>query len=309
MSSATSIASSIVRTASPRGTGRPMLPSTRFVSSLSCAISTAIELVRSVTRRLDAAQVPAQSELHERAVVQPPHRDPASTGLLDDRPRGRPEAHRLVQALQVVDHLVGADRPGLDARADEAGCLVHALDADRLFLVGDDHPPHPLVAGRHDATEADVAPGESLQLERDVLEHVRQVCPLVQPLDEPARRAAAARMLAQRRERREEAIVEPDELRRRQLLERAESDVAGDHRREPPVVRTAERTDAGDAQIVRVHARCGLDGGEGGRHGKGVMGYDAPRWRQKAFRPRAQAMSASPGRRAPRVAASRGFSA
>ena len=107
---------------SPRGTGRPMLPSTRFVSSLSCAISTAIELVRSVTRRLDAAQVPAQSELHERAVVQPAHRDAASTGLLDDRPRGRPEAHRLVQ--------VAAGRrssrrcrtgPAVDARAHEAG--------------------------------------------------------------------------------------------------------------------------------------------------------------------------------------------
>jgi hypothetical protein len=36
-------------------------------------------------RRLDAAQVPSQPELHQRAVVQPPHRDAPPARLLDDR--------------------------------------------------------------------------------------------------------------------------------------------------------------------------------------------------------------------------------
>jgi hypothetical protein len=96
---------------------------------------------------------------------------------------------------------------------------VHALDADLLFLVRDDHPPYPLVARGDDAPEADVAAGQRLQLQRDVLQHVRQVRPLVQALDESAGRASAARMLAQRRERGEEPIAEAGELRRRSLLE------------------------------------------------------------------------------------------
>ena len=56
-----------------------------------------------------------------------------------------------------------------------------------FLLVRDDHPPHVGVAGWHDSTEADVAAGERLQLERDVLEDVREVGAFLQALDETTR--------------------------------------------------------------------------------------------------------------------------
>ena len=73
-----------------------------------------------------------------------------------------------------------------DARAHDLHRVAHRLKPDLLFLVGDDQPPHALVAGRNHAPEGDVVADERLQLERDVLQHVREVRPFVEPLDESA---------------------------------------------------------------------------------------------------------------------------
>ena len=174
ISCATSIASSTVRTTSPFGTGRPMLPITRLVSSLSCAISTAIELVRSVTvawmrRRLRPRPSCTSERLLSRRTGMPRRR--ASSTMADVDGPSRTVSYSRWRSC---DQLRGVDGLAVDGGADEPRRLVHALDADRFLLVRDDHPPHPFVSRRHDATEADVAAGERLQLERDVLEHVRE---------------------------------------------------------------------------------------------------------------------------------------
>ena len=71
---------------------------------------------------------------------------------------------------------------------------------------------------------------------------------LAQAIDEPARGFAAARMLAQRRQCLDEAIAKPGYIDRGELLELTEANVAGDHWRQTPVVRTTQRPDAANAQ-------------------------------------------------------------
>ena len=280
ISCATSIASSTVRTTSPFGTGRPMLPITRLVSSLSCAISTAIELVRSVTvawmrRRFRPSPSCTSERLLRRRTGMPRRRASSTIADVD----GPSRTSRTVAGDRGPSHRV--DRLPSMRGADEPRRLVHALDADALLLVGDDHPPHSFVPRRHDAPEADVAPGERLQLERDVLEHVRKPRPLLEPLDEPAGASPAARMLAQCRQRAEQAFGEGRQIGRRQLLQCAEPHVAGDHRREAPVVRSAQRTHASDAQFARIRAECGGRFGKCGRHRRGsVMGGSLP-WKAR----------------------------
>ena len=159
-------------------------------------------------RRLDAAQVSSETQLHERAVVESPHGNAAAPSLLDDRRRRRAESYALVQSLEIVHQLCGVERLTVDRGADDPRRLVHALDADGFLLVGHDDPPHPFVARRHDAAEAHVAPRERLQLERHVLEHVRQPRAFLQSFDESARTSPTARMLAQRRQRGEQALGE-----------------------------------------------------------------------------------------------------
>ena len=51
----------------------------------------------------------------------------------------------------------------------------YALEPDLFLLVGDDHPPSIRISGWDDASEADIAACQRLQLERDVLEDVRKV--------------------------------------------------------------------------------------------------------------------------------------
>ena len=133
-----------------------------------------------------------------------------------------------------------------------------AREAHLLLLVGDDHPPDAGVAGRHDASEADVAAGQGLQLERDVLEDVRDVRPLLQPLDEPpgVRRASIrARWSVGRRL--DQALGESREIGGRYGVERAERNVAGDDGRETPEVGTAKRADARDPELLGP--RNGID--------------------------------------------------
>src|SRR5437773_8407564 len=72
----------------------------------------------------------------------------------------------------------------------------------------DDDPPHPFIPRRHDASETHVAPGERLELERNVLDDVRPVRSLAHSIDEAVTGSAAARLLAQRWECREEPSTE-----------------------------------------------------------------------------------------------------
>jgi hypothetical protein len=162
--------------------------------------------------RLDAAQVLAQAELHERARVEAAHRDAAAPRLLHDRARGRPEPHALVEVLQRLADLGHVGHLAHEAAADDAHRVAQRLQADLLLVVRDDHPPHALVARRHHAAEAHVAPRDRLQLERDVLQDVRQVRAVPQPLDEAAGRAARARMLVERGQRLDEPVREPGHL-------------------------------------------------------------------------------------------------
>jgi hypothetical protein len=148
-------------------------------------------------------------------------------------------------------------RPPRDAGAHHAHRLAHRLEAELLLLVRDDHPPHALVPRRHDAPEVHVAPRQRLQLERDVLEHVRQVRPLAQPLDEASRHAPRARMLVQRRHRLQQPVDEARNLGGAHLLERPQPHVARDHRRQPPVVGAAQRTQPRHLKLRRIVRRRG----------------------------------------------------
>ena len=141
-------------------------------------------------RRLNAPEVAPEAELHERSRVEPAHGNVAPPRFFDHRRRGRTESNALVEVLQLGDDLRDIEVLAADACAQDSRSLVHAFDADFLFVVRDDHPPGPFVARLNHAPEAHVAAGERLQLECDVLEDVRQVCPFIQPVHEPARLAA-----------------------------------------------------------------------------------------------------------------------
>src|SRR3954468_3509302 len=113
---------------------------------------------------------------------------------------------------------------------------MHGLEADFLLLVFDDHPPHARVAGGHDTPKADVASGERLRLEPNVLQDVRQVRPLRQPAGKPTGFAARARMLPKRRHVRKQSLAETWYPVGRNVVQLAESDVARDHWGKAPVV-------------------------------------------------------------------------
>jgi hypothetical protein len=164
--------------------------------------------------RLYSPQVATEAELDEGPGVQPSYRDAAAAGLLHNRGRRGSEPDILVELVEVLDHPVHIHRLAGDTGADQSHRLTHALEADLLLLVGDDHPPHAGVSRLHDTAEGDVASGEGLELERDVLEDVREVGTLLEALDEPAHAAPGARMLLERREVALEPFAETGNVRR-----------------------------------------------------------------------------------------------
>jgi hypothetical protein len=64
------------------------------------------------------------------------------------------------------------------------------------------------VAHRPGAAEAELVAGQALQLDRHVLDDMRHVRAVAQPLDEAARPPRRAAVLDQRRDRRQQAIGE-----------------------------------------------------------------------------------------------------
>src|SRR3954471_843038 len=94
---------------------------------------------------------------------------------------------------------------------------------------------------------------------------------VVQPGDEPAGRAAGARMLFERGQQIEQTVAEIRNLRRGDVLELTEADVARDYRSEAPIVGPAERANPRDVQFVGIEDRR-LDGRNGwlghGRRGR-----------------------------------------
>src|SRR5207237_6147181 len=90
--------------------------------------------------------------------------------------------------------------------------------------------------GNH-AAETDVTAGQRLQLERDMLQNVRDVGSFFQPFEEPARLLSGAVMLGERRNRLRQSLVESRYVGRADLLERAQLNVAGNYRGEARVIR------------------------------------------------------------------------
>jgi hypothetical protein len=112
---------------------------------------------------------------------------------------------------------------------------------------------------------------------------VRDVRPLVEALDETARSAARALVLVQRWHECEEAMVEVGKVDRRAVFQIAQRNVAGDDRREAPIVGTAQGAYSRYAKIIgprcRLQAECPL-GDSGSRLGHG----DAARQDERSFR-------------------------
>jgi hypothetical protein len=61
-----------------------------------------------------------------------------------------------------------------------------------------------------------------------------------------------------RRYRLDETLVQPRDLAGGDVLERPETNIAGDYRRQPPVVRPAQGPDTGDFQLSRVEFDAGF---------------------------------------------------
>ena len=101
-----------------------------------------------------------------------------------------------------------------------------------------------------------------------MLEDVRKVCSLSQALEKSAGLLARAMMLRQRRNGFGESLVEARNVRRADLLEGAELDVAGDDRSETPIVGASKGADPRNLQLVRVDLWLG-----GGAHLVGDSGH------------------------------------
>ena len=139
-------------------------------------------------RGLNAAKVATETELDERSGVETPNAGCRVVALPPRSPRSMVRVARA-RSRSCSSRRCASASNGVppQCRADERDGVAHALQADVFFVVGDDDPPDAGVAGRDDASESDVAAGEVLQLERDVLEDVRNVRALLEPFDESAR--------------------------------------------------------------------------------------------------------------------------
>jgi len=91
-----------------------------------------------------------------------------------------------------------------------------------------------------------------LQLQRYVLEDVREMSALAQPLEKSARLMSRTVMLRERRQCFGKGLVESRDVDRADVLETAELDVAGDDRRKAPLVGAAQCADSRNLQLLRV---------------------------------------------------------
>ena len=194
-------------------------------------------------RRLNATKIFAEPELYERVIVQTAHWNSAAPGLFDHRRRRRAKSHRLVKRQQLLDDCFDIDWSIGDAGADDLHRISHRLQSDFFLLVGDDHPPSIGISRRNDAPEADVSPGERLQLERDVLEDMREVGSFPQPLQKSTRLLPRAVMLGEGRHAFGQPLVESRNIGGADLFEGAQLNVAGNYRGETPIIRTSEGAD------------------------------------------------------------------
>src|SRR5688500_16532431 len=142
--------------------------------------------------------------------------------------------------MELVDHPLDVHGLATDACRDQAHGGRHALDADILLFIRDDHPPDARITRLHDPAEGDIAAGECLELEGDMLEDVRDVGAAFEPGDETARISPGTGMLLEGREIPEESLVEARHVRGGNGLQITEPNVGGDHRSQTPVVRAAK---------------------------------------------------------------------
>jgi hypothetical protein len=131
--------------------------------------------------------------------------------------------------------------------------LANALQAHRLLLVRDDQPPDARISRRDHPAEADLRAGERLQLQRDVLQDVREVSAFFQSLHEAAALTAGARVLVERRQQLDQPLAEPGNVDRADVFQRAQREIARDHGCESPEVGTSHRTEALDANLGGIH--------------------------------------------------------
>ena len=198
---AAAAASSGERTTDARGTGTPVAARSWFVSFLSDAVSTAIELVLLVmVARMRCWWTPWPSWTSE-ALIQADPRDVAQRGLVDERLRRRAEGGPLgeqderLQLGAEVESLLGADEM-VDEPHRQAcpAARPTALLTERV-----DDVVAPGLAGAARLAAADFGARLALELERDVLGHVAEPGAVAQAPGKAAGLPGAARVAADAR--------------------------------------------------------------------------------------------------------------
>ena len=197
-------------------------------------------------------QVAAEPELNERVVVEAADGDSAPPRFFDDRAGRGAEPRRFVQIDSRSSMIASMSNVFVgDARAHDPHRVAHRSGGrpvpPRRSTMTHQTPSSPDGTTRPKETSL---PMSDLQLERDVLEDVRDVRPFLQPLDESARPSARALVQVERRHRaRSGGRLKCGISAEVSFLERAEPHIARDDRREAPVIRTAKRPDARDFEL------------------------------------------------------------
>ena len=190
------------------------------------------------------------AELDEALAPEPAVRDVTPPGRRDQGRGARAGAYLPGQVAKPLDLGRHVEGPVVQGGQDQLARRLQAGEADRLLLVLEDDPVDPLLRGHAGPAVADRRAGQALQFQRDVLEDMGRVGPLVEPDEEPAPVPLAALVLDHRGQPRLQPVVEAGDGIRRGVLERPELHPGLDHRGIGPDVRTPQ-----DRHFPETHGR------------------------------------------------------
>src|SRR3954469_16265174 len=145
--------------------------------------------------------------------------------------------HRVERSGECALHRLERERRGAQANR-----LVDVLEDQRVL-------PGPVATSR--PAVADIVAVHRLQLQRDVLDYVRAVSSALEPDDESPGLADAAAMISEARHRRGQLTRKSRDVRRGDLLVRADAQVHAGDRQARPVVRSARG-------VERRHSNLGF---------------------------------------------------